>query len=307
MKNGYKRSRFQWFGQKAKSICLDRQRKVSGNLRKAFTSPPAESTGDSPDASIQKTPTPAWFDRSSQRMPPDESLEGAPLKRMSTPRCLAEEVGIPGATLQRTATPSTSSQNPLVVPPQHTSTQGTPLDKTSTPGAALQRSATAGTLGNKPKQATFFKKLVIWRKTPPSSDQTELTIDPASGILDNVMVISTTSPTLPSSPNQNPSKASLLLETNDEVLPDIPTDKWGSRKEVPLRECCNACLNSASIEAATSLDNQLSPGALKHYHKKSWILQDTLRQGGIPSQQIKLISEELGAPYTSWVAHNYMS
>ncbi|EFP91447.2 uncharacterized protein PGTG_17697 [Puccinia graminis f. sp. tritici CRL 75-36-700-3] len=304
MKDGYKRSPFRWFGQKAKSIRLDRQRKVSGNLRNAPTSPPAESTGDSPPAPLQKTPTPAWVDQSSQCMSPDESLEGAPLKRMSTPRCLAEEVVITGAPLQRTATPSTSLQKPLVVPPQHNSTQGAPLEKTSTPGAALQRSATTGTLGSKPKQATFFKKLAIWRKTPPSSDRTELTIDPASGILDNVMVISTTSPTLPSNPIQNPSNASLLLETNGDALSDIPTDKWGSRKEVPLRECCNTCLSSASIEAATSLDNQLSPGALKHYHKKSWILQDTLRQGGIPSQQIKLISEELGAPYTSWVAQD---
>ncbi|KAI9604356.1 hypothetical protein H4Q26_003970 [Puccinia striiformis f. sp. tritici PST-130] len=81
-------------------------------------------------------------------------------------------------------------------------------------------------------------------------------------------------------------------------------DKWGSSREIPLRECCSVCLDSANVGVGAKDETEFTPGALQHHLKKSWILQDTLKQGGIPSQQIKLISEELGPPYTTFVAHN---
>ncbi|KAI7952185.1 hypothetical protein MJO28_007869 [Puccinia striiformis f. sp. tritici] len=300
-KIGRKSSRFRWLGQKVRSIRANRQRAHSLDPGNSNAIPSGESTHDAPGALLEKSPTPAWSLQSPHHMSPDKSLEGASLKRVSTPRVTPSQTIKSGAPLKRTSTPGTSIQSPSGPSLQRTSTPGAPPEKTSTPGPTLQRSATTGSLLIKPKHANFFRKLGIWRKKPPSSNQKESITDPAVASVDDVIVIS--APPL-SSPIQSMSNLSLALETNDDTRTTSANDKWGSSREIPLRECCSVCLDSANVGVGAKDETEFTPGALQHHHKKSWILQDTLKQGGIPSQQIKLISEELGAPYTTFVAHN---
>ncbi|POW11226.1 hypothetical protein PSTT_05390 [Puccinia striiformis] len=138
----------------------------------------------------QKSPTPAWSLQSPHHISPDKSLEGASLKRVSTPRVTPSQTMKSGAPLKRTSTPGTSIQSPSGPSLQRTSTPGAPPEKTSTPGPTLQRSATTGSLLIKPKHANFFRKLGIWRKKPPSSNQKESITDPAVASVDDVIVIS---------------------------------------------------------------------------------------------------------------------
>ncbi|KNZ52833.1 hypothetical protein VP01_3432g1 [Puccinia sorghi] len=296
--NAFKSSPFKWFAHKARSM---RRQNNSTDSNQAPAFLPAELAVDSPGAPLQKSPTPACLHRSSQPMLPDPSLEGAPLKRVSTPRGPISDTTTPGVPLHRTATPTTWIRRPSSSTPQHSCTPGAPLEKTPTPGTALQRSTTTSTLLNKPKRAAFFQKLAIWRKPPPPSNCTDsLVTNPTPDPVDDVLIITNSS--LPPRGHLAASRSniSLALETDNKVTSS--TDKWGSRHEVPLRECCQACLRSVNVEASPNQQPNFSPGALKHLHGKNWILQDTLKQGGIPSQQIKLIAEQLGAPYTSWVA-----
>ncbi|KAI9604355.1 hypothetical protein H4Q26_003969 [Puccinia striiformis f. sp. tritici PST-130] len=139
---------------------------------------------------FQKSPTPAWSLQSPHHISPDKSLEGASLKRVSTPRVTPSQTMKSGAPLKRTSTPGTSIQSPSGPSLQRTSTPGAPPEKTSTPGPTLQRSATTGSLLIKPKHANFFRKLGIWRKKPPSSNQKESITDPAVASVDDVIVIS---------------------------------------------------------------------------------------------------------------------
>jgi len=294
--NAFKSSPFKWFAKKARSM---RRRKNSTDSNQAPALLPAELAVDSPGAPLQKSPTPAWTHRSSQHILPDPSLEGAPLKRVSTPRGPLSDTTTPGAPLHRIATGTTSIRRPSSSTPQDSSTPGAPLEKTPTPGTALQRSNTTSARLNKSKRVAFFQKLAIWRKPPPPSNYTDSLATPDA--VDDVM--NSTNSSLPPRGRlaAKRSNTSLALGTDNNNQVTDSNDKWGSRLEVPLRECCQECLRSASVDARPNQKLNFSPGALKHLHGKNWILQDTLKQGGIPSQQIKLISEELGAPYTSWV------
>ncbi|OAV91804.1 hypothetical protein PTTG_06004 [Puccinia triticina 1-1 BBBD Race 1] len=249
--NGRRISRFKWFGQKARSVRLDRQQNDAGDPGKANTSPPAGSIGDSPGASLQKSPTHISFGRPSLPVTPDQSLQGAPLKRVSTPRVLTQGAMTSGAPLQRTATPTTPFLRPSATPLQDSSALGASLEKSSTPGAALQRSATTGTRRSKPTHIAFFKKLTNWRKTPPPSNHTEPTTTSTSKFVDDVIIISANSPPFANSSIQNLSNVSLMLAPEGKTKPNFATDKWGSKKEVPLRECCQVCLSSANIETGT--------------------------------------------------------
>ncbi|KAI9613298.1 hypothetical protein KEM48_003807 [Puccinia striiformis f. sp. tritici PST-130] len=249
-KIGRKSSRFRWLGQKVRSIRANRQRAHSLGPENSNVTPPSESTNDTPGALLEKSPTPAWSLQSPHHISPDKSLEGASLKRVSTPRNF---------------NPGTSIQSPSGPSLQRTSTPGAPPEKTSTPGPTLQRSATTGSLLIKPKHANFFRKLGIWRKKPPSSNQKESITDPAVASVDDVIVIS--APPL-SSPIQAMSNLSLALETNDDMRTTSANDKWGSSREIPLRECCSVCLDSANVEVGAKDETEFTPGALQHHQKE---------------------------------------
>ncbi|PLW53090.1 hypothetical protein PCANC_05832 [Puccinia coronata f. sp. avenae] len=292
-----KNTRLGWLSDKVKSI---RRRTDSQDPIKVPYLPIVDSTSDLPGTLLQKSPTPAWFNRPSAHKPPDPSLEGAPLKRVSTPRGLMSDTTTAGAPLHRTATPATSIRKPTGTPLEQSCNVGAPLIKMPTPGAALQRSGTSGAPLSKPRNVPFLKKLAIWRKKPPPSSS----INSAPGFVNdpNYDLSNTSHPDPLGRSTDNGSNNSLVPETDGNNMSTNTTDKWGSRKEVPLRECCKVCLNSANVNVSQSPDTRFSTGALKQHYSKNCILQDTLRQGGIPSQQIKLISAELGAPYSSWVS-----
>lgn len=268
--------------------------------------------------------------------PPSSATEGAPLKRVSTPhvsRRISPSTGAPlqrmptnptgGAPLQRTSTPGLRLVRSL--------TPASALHRSSTPGPRLQRSLTVGTPSqsdytpgtslvseldskirttplpssrDRSKLAVFLNKLFNRNRSasgldPPSSAQlARSNTDVPEAGNDHHLA----SPPPLSISNLDHSSASLLVEGKIDLRHKEVLDKWGPRSKIGLRDCCQTCLKSANAADDESHEIQFSDGALKHYHTQSWFLADTLKQGGIPAQLVKLISEELGPPYTCWVS-----